>query len=235
MSITGRIGGLILALDTATSLAVVALGTTDGVLTDSETWVAGHRHGEDLIDRTRRLLRRRSIGPADLAAIAVGTGPGAFTGLRVGLATAKTLAHELRLPIVGVSTAEALLEAAAFEDGVRALVLLLPAGPSDRIIVERGRAPRRIVGAADPESGDDPESADGVVVAVDLDGRSPADAAWRGRRALEGLPVALLRLAGRRLAAGPPDDVDRLVPDYVTLPRGVAAAGGEVTWSRDHR
>ena len=44
-----------------------------------------------------------------MAAIVVGTGPGAFTGLRVGIATAKGMAHALGVPIVGVSTADALL------------------------------------------------------------------------------------------------------------------------------
>ena len=49
------------------------------------------------------------IEPARIAAVVVGTGPGAFTGLRVGIATAKGLAHALRRPIIGISTADALL------------------------------------------------------------------------------------------------------------------------------
>jgi hypothetical protein len=44
-----------------------------------------------------------------------------------------------------------------------------------------------------------------------------------------------MRLGTARLAAGDQDDLARLVPDYVTLPRGVTAASGEVAWSRDHR
>lgn len=223
-----RSDGVVLAIDTATSRAVVALGTVAGALLDGETWLAGHRHGEDLIERIRRLLDRAAIPLTGLAAIAVGIGPGAFTGLRVALATAKTLAHELALPIVGVSTAEALLEAAERADDDPPAAVLLPAGPSDRILVERGREPRLIAGGAAVEVG-------GLILAVDLDGRAPTEAVERGRAALDGLPAALLVLAARRLATGPADDVERLVPQYVSLPRGVAAARGEVTWSRDRR
>jgi hypothetical protein len=44
-----------------------------------------------------------------------------------------------------------------------------------------------------------------------------------------------VRAGSARLAAGDPDDLARLVPEYVTLPRGVTAAGGEMAWSRDPR
>ena len=55
-----------------------------------------------------------------------------------------------------------------------------------------------------------------------------------GAEAEAGLAAALVRLGARRLAAGG-DDVARLVPEYVTLPRGVSVAKGEVRWSHDHR
>jgi hypothetical protein len=73
-----------------------------------------------------------------------------------------------------------------------------------------------------------------TLVAVDLDGRAPADAVARGDEARAGLARALVRLGAGRLADGG-DDLAALVPEYVTLPRGVRAAGGEVAWSRDHR
>jgi hypothetical protein len=73
-----------------------------------------------------------------------------------------------------------------------------------------------------------------TLVAVDLPDRAPREALALGLRAEEGLAAALLRLGVARLAAGG-DDVARLVPEYVTLPRGVLIAKGEVRWSHDHR
>ena len=127
----------ILAIDTSGTRALVALGASDGALIDERRWVAGYRHGEELLTRTDELLTSCAVELADLGGIVVGTGPGAFTGMRVGLATAKALAHGLGIPIAGVPTSEALLAAADAGAGKQA-VLLLPAGPSDRVFVVAG-------------------------------------------------------------------------------------------------
>jgi hypothetical protein len=71
-------------------------------------------------------------------------------------------------------------------------------------------------------------------VAVDLPDRAPAAALALGAQAEAGLSAALVRLGAERLAAGG-DDVALLVPEYVSLPRGVPALKGEVRWSHDHR
>ena len=165
-------GGPLLVIDTATTRAVIALGTPDGAVIEARGWVAGYRHGEELLARIEALLRDRGVAPAALGGLVVGTGPGAFTGLRVGIATAKGLAHALELPIVGVATGAALLAAAraAAGDGV-ALVLLQPAGPSDRVVSRAGEPPRILPGGTDPDL-DRGER----LVAVDLDGRAPDDA-----------------------------------------------------------
>jgi tRNA threonylcarbamoyl adenosine modification protein YeaZ len=256
-------GRPILAIDTSGTRAVVALGSPDGGLVDERRWVAGYRHGEELLSRVDELLAANHTTVAELSGIVVGTGPGAFTGMRVGIATAKALAHGLGLPIAGVATSEALLSGVAGEgraageagaagepgaarapkaavasgpdspastgtavaSGAQA-VLLLPAGPSDRVLVAGGAA-TLVKGGEEP---DIPEGA--VVVAVDLPGRAPEEALALGQRAEEGLSAALLSLGARRLAAGG-DDVALLVPEYVTLPRGIGAVKGEVRWSRD--
>lgn len=221
----------ILGIDSATSRVVVAAAAPDGTFLGATTWEAGYRHGEQLLPAIGRLHGELNLRRSRIAAIVVGTGPGAFTGLRVGIATAKALAHALGRPIIGVSSAEALI-AAAGDDGMptEQVVLMLPAGAADRIVVRRGHAPELLAG------GREPELADGeALVAVDLDGRVPADATARGASARDGLAASLMRLGTERLAAGDEDDLARLVPDYVTLPRGVAATSGEVAWSRDHR
>lgn len=226
-------GGPVLAFDTATTVAVVALGDPSGRLLGESGWAAGYRHGEELLARVDGLLSELGVGLGDLGAIVVGTGPGAFTGLRVGLATAKGLAHALRVPIVGVATSSALLRAAAAAsaEAVPAprFALLLPAGPSDRVLVADG-TPVLLPG------GTEPELASGTsLVAVDLAGRAPADAVERGERARAGLGAALVRIGAERLAAGLVDDLARLVPEYVTLPRGIRAETGTMEWSRDPR
>jgi len=222
----------ILAFDCATTRVVVATGSPDGRIDGVTSWPAGYRHGETLLPTIGRFLGEQNIRRSRLAGIVVGTGPGAFTGLRVGLATAKGLAHGLGQPLVGIATGEALLRAATaagvVDDGTP--VLLLPAGPADRIVVRPGIAPELLV------AGTDPELAVGeVLVAIDLVGRAPAEAVERGETARTGLGAALIALGAARLAAGDVDDLARLVPEYVTLPRGVRAEGGEVAWSRDRR
>jgi tRNA threonylcarbamoyl adenosine modification protein YeaZ len=218
-------GRRLLAIDTSGMDALVALGKADGTLVSDRRWAAGYRHGEELLTRIDEMLKSEGVALAALAGVVVGTGPGAFTGLRVGLATAKALARELAIPIAGVATSEALLEAAAVGDGKRA-VLLLPAGPSDRVVVAGGVA-TLVKGGEEPRV--EPGS---LLVAVDLPDRAPADALVRGVQAEAGLSTALLKLGARKLAAGG-DDVALLVPEYVTLPRGVPVVKGEVRWSRD--
>lgn len=219
----------LLAMDTATATIVVAAGTPEGHLLAEEAFEGRYRHSQELLPAIVRLTERAGLRLADVRGIVAGTGPGAFTGLRVGLATAKTLAHELDRPIVGVSTAEALLGASEGADA-----LWLPSGPRDRVLVTPGAAPRVV--RADEEA--PPTSTD---LAVDLDGRASPDALARGRAAVAGVGASLLRLGAARLAKGESDDPERLVPEYASRPRGapVDAAkdrpDGGVAWSRDPR
>ena len=223
----------VLGIDTATSRVVVAAAAPDGRFLGATSWEAGYRHGEQLLPSIGRLHGELNLRRSRIAAIVVGTGPGAFTGLRVGIATAKALAHALDRPIVGVSSGEALIAAAsdaAPDHRPGQIALLMPAGPSDRILIRAGEAPSLLPGGVDPEL-DDEE----ILVAVDLEGRAPVEASARGDRARDGLAVAMMRLGTARLGAGDVDDLARLVPDYVTLPRGVRTTTGEVAWSRDLR
>jgi tRNA threonylcarbamoyladenosine biosynthesis protein TsaB len=223
VSATGR---WLLAIDTATSRVVVAAGTAAGERLAERSFPAEHRHGERLLAAIDELARAEGLELGGLAGIVVGTGPGAFTGLRVGLATAKTLAHELGAPIAGISSAEALLAAAG-----AATVVSLPAGPNDRVDVRAGERPVLVVGHSETPA------AVATAIAIDLEGRAAAEALERGRAAVDGLGAALLRLGAARLRDGG-DDPERLVPEYVTLPRGAAPTldlEGGVAWSRDRR
>lgn len=221
----------ILAIDTATSRAVVAVGALDGTLIAADTWDAGHRHAEELLERVAAILELTGLGRpgrGSLAGLVVGTGPGGFTGLRVGLATARGLARAAGAPIVGVATGTALEVAARAAGSVpdaTAVAVLLPAGPAGRYLVRGGAA--RL--APPREDGEDP-APDAVLVAVDLTGRADPASVSRGAAALDGLATALLALGCARLRAGA-DDGAAVGPEYVTLPRGVTAVAGEVAWS----
>src|SRR5215510_11359156 len=102
-----------LAIDTATTRIVVATGSLNGTVLATAEWPAGYRHGETLLPAIERVLAEGSLARDAIEAVIVGTGPGTFTGLRVGIATAKGIAHGLGRPIVGVPTGAALIAAAA--------------------------------------------------------------------------------------------------------------------------
>jgi tRNA threonylcarbamoyladenosine biosynthesis protein TsaB len=103
---------MLLAFDTATPLVTVALHDGDDVLVElvSERPL---QHGEQLAPLIDRALRETGLVRQDLTAIGVGVGPGPFTGLRVGLVTARTLGFVLELPVYGVCTLDVLAVEAA--------------------------------------------------------------------------------------------------------------------------
>ncbi len=217
--------GPILALDTSTRSSVVALGH-EAMLAVSVLAVQ-HRHGAHLLEQIDEVLDAAGVTLADLGGLAVGTGPGSFSGLRVGLATAKTVAYARHLPLVGIRSSDALRRAG----GQPGAVVVLPAGAHDHylsavdadpVLVAPGELPAALAGRA--------------AMAVDL----PADvlgegAAALGQAALAALPGALLALARSRLLAGDLDDVAELTPAYVALPRGVRRGAEDLGWSPDLR
>jgi len=115
----------LIALETATEACSAALWV-DGEL----RWLlepgAARRHGELILDQVDRLLAEAGLVPGQLDAVGVGRGPGAFTGVRLGLGVAQGLAFAVGCPVVPVSTLAALAQQGA-DRGARQVLALLDA------------------------------------------------------------------------------------------------------------
>jgi tRNA threonylcarbamoyl adenosine modification protein YeaZ len=98
---------VLLAFDTATPAVTVALYDGERIVAERTT-VDAMRHGELLAPGIAGVLGDVGLIQQDLTAVAVGVGPGPFTGLRVGLMTARTLAAVLEIPVYGVCTLDVL-------------------------------------------------------------------------------------------------------------------------------
>jgi tRNA threonylcarbamoyladenosine biosynthesis protein TsaB len=134
---------LIVAFDTATDVATSALVWDGEVLGELAS------RPVSVLEDIDALLRRGGVRDSQLEGIVVGTGPGSFTGLRMGLATARSLAFSLDVPLAGVSTLAALAagapDAIPVIDARRREVFTLLDGepivlPPAELTVETGRS-----------------------------------------------------------------------------------------------
>jgi tRNA threonylcarbamoyladenosine biosynthesis protein TsaB len=98
---------LILGIDTATPQVGCAIGGHEGVLASFSS-ARGRRHAETLTPAIRFLCAQAHVELSEIGVVAVDVGPGMFTGMRVGIATAKALASALRVPMIGVPSLDLL-------------------------------------------------------------------------------------------------------------------------------
>jgi tRNA threonylcarbamoyl adenosine modification protein YeaZ len=221
--------GLLLAFDTSTRNSLVAVGDASPVGLSSRR--VEHRHASHLLEQIDEALAAAGATLAQVTAVVVGTGPGSFSGLRVGLATAKTIAYARSLPLVGVRSSDALRHAAIAAGAAGDAAVVLPAGARDHYLAIAGADP---VLVAPGELGE--AIGEHAVIAVDVEpGLVGREATQLGAMAVEGLSTALLALGKARLQAASRDDVAELTPAYVALPRGVKRAAEELGWSPDLR
>jgi tRNA threonylcarbamoyl adenosine modification protein YeaZ len=167
---------VLLALDTATPAVTVALADGDTVLAERTT-VDARRHGELLAPAIEAVLAEAGVDRTALTAVAAGVGPGPFTGLRVGLVTARTLAAVLGIPAYGVGTLD---------------VLALGAGLDEEFRVVTDARRREVHWAAYRPAERGPERLEGPYVAA------PADAAWSGPAVGAGAELYAEHFPGRR-------------------------------------
>lgn len=207
---------MIIAIDGASTDLSLALAEPDGTLIGDEAWSSAQRQSSELLPRLLALIERHGRRLDAASSLAVGAGPGSFTGLRVAMALAKGLAVALDRPIVGVASLEAWLAAApdavaaVARSGAREAYVQLRAA-SEPAIADRDLLVERI--------GDRPVVAPSELVE-----------AFGIRRATAPRAAATIaRMAAARLAADPSgDDLRRLEPRYLRAPRGVESTGAEV-------
>jgi len=113
---------LILGLESATAQVGCAVGGHEGVLASAHS-SRHRRHAESLVPSIEFVCRQARVALTEISVIAVDIGPGLFTGLRVGVATAKALAHALRVPVIPISSLDLLAFPARFTDRVIAAVV----------------------------------------------------------------------------------------------------------------
>ena len=219
--------GPLLAIDSSSDQAGLAL--FDGASIAELSWPAARTQTATLLAEIQHMLTLRGFGPGDLAAVAVATGPGSFTGVRVALSVAKGLALGLRIPTIGVPT----LAAAALPHlGPWQTVIPVVAAGRGRLLWavygpaggEPGQSPRLVAG---PRNGTFAElreacrdTGPGAVVTGELttqnehllvaDGSRVAAAALRHRR-----PAAVALLGWQRFVAGDTDDPATLDQIYL--------------------
>ncbi len=212
-----------LSIDTASEVASVAL-SREGDLQAETTWRCRRNHTVELLPTIDALLAQGAVDRADLTAVFVCTGPGMYTGLRVGVSTAKGLAYALGLPALGVGRLE--LDAyphAAFPGPVVAVHragrgelawAAYRADPWREVVAPRLSDPEALVRWARRRTLFVGEIDDALAERLRESGKATvASPAAATRRA-----GALAELAYARLAVGRSDDVALLRPVYLRPP-----------------
>jgi tRNA threonylcarbamoyladenosine biosynthesis protein TsaB len=213
-----------LSIDTSSSQGGLAL--YDGRTLSSRSWLAGRSHTTTLLSEIHHLLDKADINVRDLAAVAIATGPGAFTGLRVGFGVAKGFHLATGLPLIGIPTLEATalgftacptpvvavvgagrgrLVWARYEASTEALTQLFPPrnGTPNELVEElSGSGSVLVAGEIDDDHAGLIAQVDGVLL-------PPAPVRMRQ-------PGALAELAWRRWRAGDVDEARALEPVYLS-------------------
>ena len=190
---------MLLAFDTATPAVTVALHDGASVIAE-ESAVDARRHGELLAIFIEKVLGSAGVGRCDLTAVAVGTGPGPYTGLRVGLVTARVLASALGIRLDGICSLDVIAAQAAGEAAGRDFIVATDARRKEVYWARYSPSGARLTG---PEVGPPSELPAGLPVAGD-GGLLYADLAARsiGPRFPAAAQLAVLALSAA--AAGEP-------------------------------
>ncbi|MBU3690234.1 MAG: tRNA (adenosine(37)-N6)-threonylcarbamoyltransferase complex dimerization subunit type 1 TsaB [Acidimicrobiales bacterium mtb01] len=141
---------IVLGIETATPRVSVALANHDGVVALIEV-DAGRRHAETLVPAIEFACRHADVTLPEIGVVAVDVGPGLFTGMRVGIATAKSLAQALEIPVVPLSSLEVL--AHPLRNDERVIVSVIDARKGEIFYGFFRAAGDRVVALAEPRCG----------------------------------------------------------------------------------
>jgi tRNA threonylcarbamoyladenosine biosynthesis protein TsaB len=193
---------MLLAIDSATACLSIALHDGASLIAE-ETLQAANQHNTLLAPAVARLMQQTGTDMGRLTAVAACTGPGSYTGLRIGIALAKGVAGGRSLPLVGVSAPEVLAAAQPFISTRARLLVVLPAGRS-RIITARFRGRRGRWAALDAPVNTTWEAA---LAAIETTTHITGEIDAHGREAIEaaiasGVPATLVPAAYRLRRAG---------------------------------
>lgn len=211
---------LILAIETATRLCSVALAR-DGAVQDVREEESGrHAHAELLNVFIQQLMEEAGYTLAQLDAVAVGIGPGSYTGLRIGLSAAKGLCYALDKPLIGLNTLGTLTQA-ALDAGAKgdALWPMIDARRME-VFTQRHDGQGKAQGPVMPLILEAAWLEGSKQRTVFGDGADKAAILWQGRSVInfrQGIRPharAMMVEAERRCAAGTFDDLAYLVPEY---------------------
>jgi tRNA threonylcarbamoyladenosine biosynthesis protein TsaB len=201
---------VIIAIEAASVDLSVALAEPDGRAIGGSAWTSAQRQSAELLPRLLALLDEHGRRLDTVRLAAVGIGPGSFTGLRVAMSLVKGLAMALAIPIVGIPSLEAWLDAEP-----KARVALSRAGAREAYVLARGATEVTLV---DRDALPATLHAAKVVAPLELATAFGIADAVRPERAAE----AIARRAAERAASGSTDDLRTLEPLYLRAPRGVS-------------
>jgi len=135
---------LVLGIDTTTLSCSVAVANSDKVLAEYSLQ-SKKTHSEKLLPLIDAVVRTAGCKPGDLEGVAVSIGPGSFTGLRIGIATARALGQTLNIPLAGISTLEVLAAQIPFFHGLISPILDARRQQVYNAIFCAGEKPTRLV------------------------------------------------------------------------------------------
>lgn len=214
---------MLLAIDTSTEWTGIALFDGTQILAE-QVWRGKHYQSVELVPAIQNMFNKANVRPSELTGVAVATGPGSFTGLRIGMSVAKGIALALKLPIVGIPSLDILVAA---QPGLRRPMIAMIALGRSRFAWIRYSYKKQTWQAEHEIQLDDAKAIAATIkspmyVVGDLNAetRQIMGRKWKTTQLAPAAlcvrrPAVLAELAWQKIKAGEADDPASLSPIYV--------------------